>query len=114
MESNNYNLNVKFENLTQAQKIALEEFFAVWNFIGEKKFTLWTALICDGYSDWNPIISIDGNSPERYMGDIGLRVGKVKFIQEDDSTIDEEMYFLDYLKIENNLKNDKENDDSGK
>ena len=29
-------INVEFDNLTEAQAVALEEFFAVWGFLREK------------------------------------------------------------------------------
>lgn len=109
-----YDLNVDFKNLTEAQKIALEEFFAVWNFIGKSNFSYWTSFMCDGAADWKPEITVNNEEPKRYMGDIGIRAGKIKILQEDESYLSDDMYFLDYLKIQNKLNSEKETDESNK
>lgn len=103
-DPSNCSLTVKIENLTKAQAVAIEELMAVWNFIGNKRFSLWTSFMCDGYADWNPKITVDGKEPQRFMGDIGLRAGKIKIVQSDESLVDEDMYFLDYMKIQENLE----------
>lgn len=102
-------VKIEINNLTEAQALAVEELMAVWQFISDKKFLYWTAFLVDGFVDWSPKISVNGKTPERYMGDIGLRSGKVKFEQADGSLLDEEMYFLDYYKIHKSLEeNNKE------
>lgn len=110
-DPDSHSLTIKIENLTKAQAVAIEELMAVWNFIGDKRFSLWTSFMCDGYADWNPIITVDNNEPQRYMGDIGLRAGKIKIVQSDESLVDDDMYFLDYMKIQENFEPKKENNE---
>jgi hypothetical protein len=96
-------INVEFDNLTEAQAVALEEFFAVWMFLKDKQMSMWTAFFADGLRDFAPDIKINGESPKRYMKDIGLRLGKVDILQTDESSLKQNMYFIDYLKIQDLL-----------
>lgn len=113
--NNRRKVTIELDNLTEAQAIAVEELMAVWKYIADKKFFYWTGFVIDGFVDWAPDIKVNGKEPERYMEDIGLRVGKVKFEQPDGSLLSEEMYFLDYYKIHNKLveaAKEKENNES--
>jgi len=38
---------------------------------------------------------VNGEDPKRFMKDIGLRVGKVKFVT-DEGDLEDDMYLLDY------------------
>jgi hypothetical protein len=97
-------LNIEIDNITEAQALAIEEYLAVWQFIGaEKDMSLWTAFFADGLRDFAPDIKVNGKSPERYMKDIGLRLGKVDILQTDESSMKQNMYFIDYLKIQDLL-----------
>ena len=97
-------LNIEIDNVTEAQALAIEEYLAVWQFIGaEKDMSLWTAFFADGLRDFAPEIKINGESPKRYMEDIGLRLGKVDILQTDESSLKQNMYFIDYLKIQDLL-----------
>lgn len=111
-DPDNKKLTIEIENLTEAQAKAVEELMAVWQFINDKKFFYWTAFCIDGFVDWNIKIKVNGNNPERFMEDIGDRSGKIKIVQSDGSLADEEMYFLDYMKIQHKL-NEKKEADSG-
>lgn len=98
-------LDIKISNLTEAQAIALEEFFAVWGFIREKKMSMWTAFFADSFNDFNPDIIIKKEddtwvAPKRFLQDIGYRVGKASFATEEGQTEPQDMYLLDYYKIE--------------
>lgn len=108
VDPDNHKLTIEIDNLTEAQAIAIEELMAVWKFISEKKFFYWTAMCIDGFVDWNLNIKVNGKDPERYMGEIGDRTGKVKFEQPDGTLLKEEMYFLDYMKIQHKLNEEKE------
>ena len=102
--SKHHKVTIEIDNLTEAQAIAIEEYMAAWKFISEKKFFYWAAMAIDGFVDWAPNIKVNGHEPQRYMGDIGIRSGKVKFVQGDGLLLDEEMYFLDYYKIHKKLE----------
>lgn len=102
-------LDIKIDNLTEAQVIALEEFFAVWTFMKDKKMSMWTSFFVDCVSDFQPEILVRKNDevwfpPQRFLEDIGLRIGKASFETEKGNTKPQDMYLLDYLKIEKVLE----------
>lgn len=101
-------LNIEIDNITEAQAIAIEEFMAVWNFLGKAgDISIWTGFWTDGKEDFHPEITIDGKKPERCMLDIGLREGRVKMLQHDGSEVVQRMYFCDYMNIEEALEKSK-------
>jgi hypothetical protein len=102
-------LNIEIDNLTESQAVAIEEYLAVWQFIGkEKDMSLWTSFFADGLRDFAPEIKVNGKDPERCMLDIGLRLGKVHILQTDESPLKQNMYFIDYLKIQDALTKDED------
>lgn len=106
-------INIEIDNLTEAQAIAIEEFLAAWYHIGNAgDISIWTGMFCDSKVDWNPQITIDGREPQRFMKDIGLRLGKVKMLQWDESEIIQNMYFCDPYKIESALNENDELNES--
>lgn len=105
----NKTVKIEISGLTEAQAIAIEEYMAVWKFIADKKFFYWTAFAIDGFLDWNIDIKFNGKEPQRFMKEIGNRSGKVKFVQENGDELQEEMYFLDYLKIKKALEEENNN-----
>ena len=92
-------MNVEFSNLTESQAKALEDLFAVWNLLATKQKGRWTAFFADGQFDFEPEIKVNGEEAKKYMGDIGWRVGKVGFKTED-SYLDDDMYLMDYERIQ--------------
>lgn len=98
-------INVEFDNLTEAQAVALEEFLAVWMFLKEKNMSMWTAFFVDTAIDFKPVVKVNGEDPKRFMKDIGLRVGKVKFVT-DEGEIEDDMYLLDYERISKALEDE--------
>lgn len=108
VDEDNQKLTIEIDNLTEAQAKSIEELMAVWQFISDKKFFYWTAFLIDGWLDWRPVIKVNGKYPERFMEEIGNRSGKIKILQEDGSYADEEMYFLDYMKVQNKLNEKKD------
>lgn len=109
VDPDNQKLTIEIDNLTEAQAKSIEELMAVWQFISDKKFMYWTAFAIDGWLDWKPVIKVNGKDPERYMEDIGNRSGKIKVLQEDGSYADEEMYFMDYIKVQNKINEKRKN-----
>ena len=49
---------------------------------------------------------VNGEDPKRFMKDIGLRVGKVKFVT-DEGDLEDDMYLLDYERVSKALEDDK-------
>ena len=98
-------INVEFDNLTEAQAVALEEYFAVWMFLKDKQMSMWTSFFVDTAIDFKPVVKINGEDPKRFMKDIGLRVGKVKFVT-DNGDVEDDMYLLDYERVAKALNDD--------
>lgn len=101
-------LNIEISNLTEAEALAIEDYFATWLFLKEKNMTLWTSFLVDCNGGFDPKITIDGKEPEKYMGDIGWRVAKVGFKNPDGEYLDDDMYMMDSLLIQKNLDNPSE------
>lgn len=55
---------VEIENLTEAQEIALNDFFATWEQLGSWGSSRWTAFYADGDGDFRPKIRINGLKPQ--------------------------------------------------
>ncbi len=101
-------LSIEIDNITEAQAIAIEDFLATWLFLKEKKMRMWTAFFADGLYDFAPEIKVNGEEAKKYMGDMCWRVGKVGF-KTDEGYLDDEMYLMDYERIQKNLdSNDEE------
>jgi hypothetical protein len=96
---------VEFDNLSEAQAVSLEEMFAVWSFLKDKQMSMWTSFFADCAVDFKPVIKVNGEDPKRFMKDIGLRVGKVKFIT-DAGDVEDDMYLLDYERVAKALNDD--------
>jgi hypothetical protein len=92
-------LSIEIDNITEAQALAIEDILATWLFLKEKKMSMWTAMFADGTSDFQPNITVNGEEAKKYMGDIGWRVGKIGF-KQDDTYLDDEMYLMDYERIQ--------------
>lgn len=57
-------LNITLENITEAQEIALNDFFATWESLGSWGSSRWTAFYADGDGDFRPKIKINGEKPK--------------------------------------------------
>jgi hypothetical protein len=57
-------MEIKIENLTKAQEIAIENLLANWQFMGKAGVSRWTCFYADGDGNFRPKITIDGKSPE--------------------------------------------------
>ena len=95
-------VTIEINNLSHGQARAIEEYFAVWKFLNEKNMSMWCSFFVDCQGKFIPTIKVNGESPRRFMKDIGLRVGKVKFVSEKGEEVDD-MYLLDYEKVEKAL-----------
>ena len=101
-------VNITIDNLTESQAIAIEELLAGWQLISDSNdITVWTGFFCDGKLDWKPKIKFNRRKPQRFMKDIGLRLGKVKFVTEN-GDLPEDMYFIDFERVEKALENDQD------
>ena len=53
-------INVKIENITEAQAIALEDMFRTWVSLGKIGSSRWTSFYADGDGNFRPNIKVDG------------------------------------------------------
>ena len=95
-------LNIEIDNITEAQALAIEDYLATWIFLKEKNMSMWVSFFVDGFAGFSPDIKVNGEEAKKYMGDIGWRVAKVglKNSQDDETYSDEEMYLMDYDRIQ--------------
>ena len=56
-------LDIKIENLTEAQAIAIEDMFQTWVSLGSAGFSRWTCFFADGDGNFRPKITVNGNPP---------------------------------------------------
>jgi hypothetical protein len=57
-------INVKIENITEAQAIALEDMFRTWVSLGKIGSSRWTSFYADGDGNFRPNIKVDGKDAE--------------------------------------------------
>lgn len=55
---------VEIDNLSPAQKIALEDLFATWQILGSIGSSRWTKFYADGDGTFNPKITVNGEKPK--------------------------------------------------
>jgi hypothetical protein len=53
-------INVKIENITESQAIALEDMFRTWVALGKIGSSRWTSFYADGDGNFRPNIKVDG------------------------------------------------------
>ena len=93
-------MTVNFDNLTESQAEALEDLFATWMFLSEKKMSVWTGFFSGGAEDFHPEITVNGKSPDRSMKEIGNRLAEVKIKVSNFEDSKDKFYLIDYDKIE--------------
>ncbi len=99
-------LNIEIDNLSKGQAKAIEDMLAVWLLLIEKEKGRWVSMYINGTNGFYPEISVNGKAPERYLENIGPRWNTINKDTDDE----DEVYFLDYERIEKLL--DKEDNDS--
>lgn len=55
---------IEIDNLTEPQRLAIEDLLANWQALGCVGSSRWTAFYADGDGDFRPKITIDGRKPE--------------------------------------------------
>ena len=108
-KTNMEKVTIEIRNLSKGQARAIEEYFAVWDFLNQKNMSMWCSFFVDCQGGFIPSVKVNGEKPKRFMKDIGLRVGKVKFVTEQ-GDMEDQMYLLDYEKIEKALADGEEED----
>lgn len=61
---NNHKLTIEIGNLTLAQKIAIEDLFATWLFLGKIGASRWTNFFVDGDGNFHPKIKVNREKPK--------------------------------------------------
>jgi hypothetical protein len=89
-------LTVEFETLTEAQALALEDMFALWNYMGSIGRSRWTAFFADGDGNFQPGIKVDGRKPQRcYLTDEPRRWKRLMNV-EDPRPRPDDFYLMDF------------------
>ncbi len=57
-------INIEIDNITEPQKIAIEDMMSTWIQLGNLGCSRWTAFFADGDGNFRPKIKIDGNDPK--------------------------------------------------
>jgi hypothetical protein len=100
-------LIIEIDNLTEPQRLAIEDLLSMWVHLGEIGRSRWTAFYADGDGNLRPKITINGRKPEpcnltdrekrwktiRYEGNYGQH--------------SQEMYLLDFDAIAWAMQKDK-------
>ena len=55
---------IEIDNLTEAQKIAIEDMMYTWQMLGNIGSSRWTSFFSDGGGNFRPKITVDGNKPQ--------------------------------------------------
>ena len=55
---------IEIDNLTEAQKIAIEDMMYTWQMLGNIGSSRWTSFFSDGDGNFRPKITVDGNKPQ--------------------------------------------------
>ena len=104
-KTNMEKVTIEIRNLSKGQARAIEEYFAVWDFLNQKNMSMWCSFFVDCQSGFIPSVKVNGEKPKRFMKDIGVRVGKVKFVT-DTGDVEDDMYLLDYERVAKALNDD--------
>ncbi len=88
-------MDIKIENLSEAQKIAIEDMLAIWIYCGGIGASRPVTFYVDGDGDFHPDILIDGQKPRRFKNP--TKDAKVHTI--DDKIPEHTGYFIDYDEI---------------
>lgn len=57
-------IDIRIENITEAQAIAIESLLATWQSLGGLGASRWTAFYADGDGNFRPRITVDGRKAE--------------------------------------------------
>ncbi len=57
-------MKIEIDNLTEPQRIALEDMLATWVMLGSHGSSRWTAFYADGDGNFRPKITVNGNAPK--------------------------------------------------
>jgi len=64
MSKERLKVTIEIDNLTKAQKIALEDMLATWMFLGNIGSSRWTSFFADGDGNFRPKILVNGEKPK--------------------------------------------------
>ncbi len=95
-------LEITIDNLSESQAKAIEDYLAVWQWLGDEKMSIWTAYFADGALGFSPEIKVNGENPKRFMMDIGNRLAKIK-VETEDGDFSDKYYMMDPDKVRDAL-----------
>lgn len=111
MSEQNEKMVIEIDNLTTAQKLAIEDLLATWSALGSMGSSRWTAFFADGDGNFHPKITVDGEKAEQCkLGDREQRWRDAAFSTRDGGAISTDMYMIDFDEIAWALRKDEHPD----
>jgi hypothetical protein len=88
---------IEIDNLTKAQRLAIEDLLATWQSLGNMGSSRWTAFFADGDGNFHPKVTVDGHKAEICkLSDPAARWRESAFATSDGGHISTEMYMIDF------------------
>jgi len=92
-------ITVEIDNLTEPQKLAIEDLLAMWQHLGSIGGSRWTAFFADGDGDFRPKVLINGHKPEPCVLIKPKDRWKNLWYEDRYGQHPEEMYLIDFDEI---------------
>lgn len=109
MSEQNEKMVIEIDNLTLAQKLAIEDLLATWSNLGKMGSSRWTAFFADGDGNFHPNVTVDGEKPEHCkLTDPKKRWRDAAFSTSDGGAISTDMYMIDFDEIAWALRKDED------
>jgi hypothetical protein len=98
---------IEIDNLTPAQKLAIEDMLATWVSLGQMGSSRWTAFFADGDGNFHPKVTVDGEDAQPCkLTDREKRWRDAAFATLDGGSISTDMYMIDFDEIAWALRKD--------
>jgi hypothetical protein len=109
MSEPNEKMVIEIDNLTKAQKLAIEDMLAAWVALGNMGSSRWTAFYADGDGNFHPKVTVDGHKAEQCkLTDPKERWREGAFTTRTGGAISTDFYMMDFDEIAWALRKDEE------
>lgn len=89
-------ITIEIDNLTEPQRLAIEDILSMWQHLGCIGSSRWTAFFADGDGNFRPKITINGRKPERCKLTDRKKRWKTLWYEDQYGQHPQEMYLLDF------------------
>jgi hypothetical protein len=109
MSNHNEKMVIEIDNLTKAQKLAIEDLLATWSNLGKAGSSRWTAFFADGDGNFHPKVTVDGHTAEPCkLTPRSERWKETAFTTNDGNIISTDFYMVDFDEIAMALRKEEE------